>query len=182
MASCSSFTPSHFRAYSYCLIFFNIVRIYIGKKAPFFLIFSMPWEMSSSRNVPKSCSWPRGGWARAGALCPAPISAPSLPGLARWAVPPLGDPSVPWGAGPAQPCGSTSSGSATAGHSSSGGRREQKGGVSSLERDKLFVEPLLLQRLAVSCPLGCASGLFHFQLWTELQEMLEVPALWCVII
>lgn len=49
----------------------------LGKKVPFFFLFSMPWEMSSSRNVPKSCLWMREDVLEQGPACPAPIPVPS---------------------------------------------------------------------------------------------------------
>lgn len=94
---------------------------------------------------------------------------PSPPRLAHGAVAPLGAPFVllklPRGPG---------------GHLQQ--QQRQEGRSRRLERDKLLTKPLLLQRLSVSCPLGCASGLFHSSSGWSLQEMLEVPALWCVII
>lgn len=53
MLNCNFFTPSRSRAYNYCVGFVMLQEFILGKEC-FFLFFSMPWEMSSSRNVPKS--------------------------------------------------------------------------------------------------------------------------------
>lgn len=92
----------------------------------------MPWEMSSSRNVPKSCSWPRRGWARVGALIPRshPCAQPPRTSCLGRGSPrrPISAPqTLPHGPremGPALPHGSTSSCPGAAERNGSGGRRE----------------------------------------------------------
>lgn len=132
-----AFSPPAISEFTAIVLYFflNVARIYIGKKCLFFFLFSVPWEMSSSRNVPKSRSWPRGGWAPAalwGPPCPMLMAAPSL------AV-------------------------------------GQKPGEGEAARGAA----------PTANTLGFVSSSLRFsqlQLWTELRDVLEVPALWPVII
>lgn len=88
----------------------------------------MPWEMSSSRNVPKSCSWLRGGWAPAVARIPSSRPCAQPPGTGslgcgspRRPIPtPQTLPHSPREVGPARPHGSTRSCPVAAGRKAEG--------------------------------------------------------------
>lgn len=130
MPSCSFFTPSRFRAYSYC-VFFNVARIYIGKKVLliFFLSSQCLGKCHPAGMFPRAAHGrEEDGYARLPSLCPASLD--GLFGLCVPWVPRPCSPALPHAAGearPAQPHGSARSCHATAGHKGSRGRREAAG-------------------------------------------------------
>lgn len=167
MLNCSFFTPSRSRAYNYCVGFLMLQEFILGKKC-FFFLYALGNVIQQECSQEPIMAERRMGLSRGCMSSYHPC--PSLPGLAHRAVAPLGAPSVLLKLCP-MVLGDISSSSRGRREGADAGRRTSCSQSHSCCRGSWFH---VLSAVPVASSTS-SSG------WS-LQEMLEVPPLWCVII